>query len=251
MPVVAVSVLSHTGVVRSHNEDSAAIGPWTLCATATDSPQTFYFPLGDSALTVAVADGLGGHPGGDLASSLVAGQLAATGTELTDEQSVTEALRACHEALHDAADADPGLAGMSTTVAGLALTGDAVLVFNVGDSRVYQLTDSGPRLLSTDDSPPLAPGQRTTHLVTSVLGGATPRDALRPHVTRLPVRAGARYLLCTDGLSDPVPPEEWAAVTADGDAEEDDQHAVVELWRAAIRAGGPDNITVALVRIDD
>ncbi len=251
MPVVAVSVLSHTGVVRSHNEDSVAVGPWTLCATATDSPQTFYFPLCDSAVTVAVADGLGGHPGGDVASSLTAGQLAATGTELTDEQSVTEALQACHTALHDAADADPTLAGMSTTVAGLALTGDSVLVFNVGDSRVYELTDAEPRLLSTDDSPPLAPGQRTTHLVTSVLGGATPRDALRPHVTSLPVRPGARYLLCTDGLSDPVPPEEWAAVTADGDAEDDDQHAVVELWRAAIRAGGPDNITIALVRIDD
>ncbi|MFG2695903.1 PP2C family protein-serine/threonine phosphatase [Kitasatospora sp. NPDC048407] len=251
VPIIAVSVLSHTGVVRQHNEDSVAVGPWTLCATATDSPQTFYFPLGATALTVAVADGLGGHPGGDLASSLIAGQLASTGGGLTDEQAVRDALQAGHETLHDAADADPALTGMSTTVAGLALTAESVFVFNVGDSRVYELTDTEPELLTTDDSPPLAEGQRTTHLVTSVLGGATPRDALAPHVTRLPVRPGARYLLCTDGLSDPVPPEEWMALITDGDADEDDQHAVVELWRAAIRAGGPDNITLALVRIDD
>ncbi|MGW4378732.1 PP2C family protein-serine/threonine phosphatase [Kitasatospora sp. NPDC004531] len=251
MPIVAVSVLSHAGVVRSHNEDSVAVGPWTLCATATDSPQTLYFPLGAAAVTVAVADGLGGHRGGDVASSLTVGQLGAAGAGLTDEQSVEDILQSCHAALHDASDADPTLAGMGTTVAGLAMTADAVLVFNVGDSRVYELTDAEPRLLSVDDSPPLAPGQRTTHLVTSVLGGGTPRDALRPHVSRLPLRVGARYLLCTDGLSDPVPPQEWAAVTADGDAQEDDQHAVVELWRAAIRAGGPDNITVALVRIED
>lgn len=267
MPIIAVSVLSHTGVVRHHNEDSVAVGPWTLCATAADSPQTFYFPLGDSggsgggsAVTVAVADGLGGHPGGDLASSLVAGQLAATGGALTDEQAVRDALLACHAALHDAADADPSLTGMSTTVAGLALTAESVLVFNVGDSRVYELTDAGPELLSTDDSPPLAPDRRTTHLVTSVLGGPTARDALDPHLRRLPVRPGARYLLCTDGLSDPVPPEQWPALLADvgaddpdgaGGTGEEDQHAVVELWRAAIRAGGPDNITLALVRIDD
>ncbi|RKE23383.1 PP2C family serine/threonine-protein phosphatase [Streptomyces sp. TLI_171] len=251
MPIVAVSVLSHTGVVRRRNEDSVSAGPWTLCATSADSPQTLYFPLGDTPVTVAVADGLGGHPGGDLASSLVVSQLAATSAELGDEQAVEDALLACHTAVHDAAATDPGLAGMATTVAGLTVTADAVLVFNVGDSRVYRLTDGEPELLSTDDSPPLAPGWRTTNLVTRTLGGATDREALDPHLRRLPLRTGARYLLCTDGLSDPVPAEEWPELIVDPDGDEDDQHAVVELWRAAIRAGGPDNITLALVRIED
>ncbi|MFJ1757876.1 PP2C family protein-serine/threonine phosphatase [Kitasatospora sp. NPDC088134] len=245
--MVAVSVLSHTGVVRRRNEDSAAAGPWTLCATSADSPQTFYFPLGDTPVPVVVADGLGGHPGGDLASALVVSQLAHIGTELKDETAIEEALLDCDAAVREAGAADPALTGMGTTVAGLVLTADAVLVFNVGDSRGYELTATGPRQLTVDDSPPLEPGQRTTHLITSILGGTVEHHALDAHLRRLPLRPGARYLLCTDGLSDPVPPEEWPDLLAE--AEDDDQHAVVELWRAAIRAGGPDNITLALVHV--
>ena len=68
MMYVAVSALSHIGVVRDHHEDSLVAGPWTLRATVTESPQTLFFPLG-TPLVVAVADGLGGHPGGEVASA--------------------------------------------------------------------------------------------------------------------------------------------------------------------------------------
>lgn len=70
MAYVAVTALSHVGLVREHNEDSLAVGPWTLCATVTQNPQTLVFPLG-RPLVVAVADGLGGQPGGEVASALV------------------------------------------------------------------------------------------------------------------------------------------------------------------------------------
>ncbi|QKW17947.1 serine/threonine-protein phosphatase [Kitasatospora sp. NA04385] len=262
MPYVVVSALSHDGVVRDHNEDSLVLGPWTLCAASTDSPQSMVFPLGDTPVVVAVADGLGGHPAGDVASALTARHLAAAGPRLRTEREVTDELRACHAVLHAAADADPGLAGMATTVAGAAFGADHVLVFNVGDSQVYAITPDrgdglGLRLLSTDDSPPPAPGRRTSHLVTSTLGGPTAPEDLHPHLVRLPVEPGARYLLCTDGLTDPVAPEDLAALLteaeaeADGDPQGDDQRALVDLWRAAIRAGGPDNVTLALVRIED
>ncbi|NUR02462.1 MAG: serine/threonine-protein phosphatase, partial [Streptomyces sp.] len=78
MPYVAVSAVSHPGLVRERNEDSLVVGPWTLCATVTESPQTLVFPLG-TPLVVAVADGLGGHPGGDVASALVARRIASIG----------------------------------------------------------------------------------------------------------------------------------------------------------------------------
>ncbi|MGW4809288.1 PP2C family protein-serine/threonine phosphatase [Kitasatospora sp. NPDC004272] len=262
MPYVVVSALSHDGVVREHNEDSLVLGPWTLCATSTDSPQSLVFPLGDTPVVVAVADGLGGHPAGDVASALTARHLAAAGPRLRAEQDVTDELRACHAVLHAAGEADPGLAGMATTVAGAVFGADHVLVFNIGDSQVHEITPDrgeglGLRQLSTDDSPPPAPGRRTSHLVTSTLGGPTAPADLRPHLVRLPVEPGARYLLCTDGLTDPVAPEELAALLteaaaeADGDPQGDDQRALVDLWRAAIRAGGPDNVTLALVRIED
>jgi serine/threonine protein phosphatase PrpC len=60
-----VTALSHAGLVRDHNEDSLVIGQWTLCAAETETPQTLVFPIA-SPLVVAVADGLGGHPGGDV-----------------------------------------------------------------------------------------------------------------------------------------------------------------------------------------
>ncbi|GAA1075027.1 MULTISPECIES: PP2C family protein-serine/threonine phosphatase [Kitasatospora] len=251
MPYIAVSALSHEGLVRDHNEDSLAVGPWTLCATVTESPQTLLFPLGGTPVVVAVADGLGGHPAGEVASSLTARRLAASGTALRSEDDVRRELRSCNSTLYEAAEADPDLTGMGTTVAGLVLSAEHVLVFNIGDSQVFEIagTAAAPelRLLSTDDSPPPPPGRRTTNIVTSTLGGTVVRREVEPHLRRLPAAAGARYLVCSDGLTDPVPPEELAAVLAG----EDDQRAAFELWRAAIEAGGPDNITLALVRIEE
>ncbi|GAA4997457.1 hypothetical protein GCM10025734_29940 [Kitasatospora paranensis] len=154
MPHIAVSVLSHQGLVRERNEDSLVAGPWTLCATVTDSPQTLLFPLGTPCV-IAVADGLGGHPGGEVASSLTVRRLAEAGPGLDDEEALREELRACNRALYDAAAAEPALTTMGTTVAGLVLAAEEAMVFNIGDSQVLDASDGGLRRLSVDDSPPL------------------------------------------------------------------------------------------------
>ncbi|MEV6977933.1 protein phosphatase 2C domain-containing protein [Kitasatospora sp. NPDC093806] len=247
---IAVSALSHEGLVREQNEDSLTIGPWTLCATVTTNPQTMLFPLGPPCV-VAVADGLGGHPGGEIASALVARRLAAAGPDLDGEESVREALQSCNQAVYAAAADNPELAAMGTTVAGLVLLPERVVVFNVGDSRVYRIGDTGLRRVSVDDSPPLPPGRRTTAVVTQTLGGSLGLTFVEPHVRSAPLAVGDRYLVCSDGLTDPVPEEELAALLARPaeESERADGRAAFELWKAAIEAGGPDNITLALVRI--
>ncbi|MGR6971208.1 PP2C family protein-serine/threonine phosphatase [Streptomyces cynarae] len=250
MSYVAVSALSHPGLLRDKNEDSLVAGPWTLCATVTENPQTLVFPLG-TPLVVAVADGLGGHPGGEVASALVARRFAALGPALGSEDAVRGAVDSCNRAVYTAAeggeDDGRGLAMMGTTVAGAVVLPKELLVFNVGDSRVFAAPRSGLRQVSVDDSPPLAPGQRTTSLVTQCLGGSPHYRAVVAHVTATPLSPGDRYLVCTDGLTDPVPEDTIDAVLR----EHDDGRAAFELWKAAISAGGPDNITLALVRVAD
>ena len=241
MTYITVSALSHVGVVRDHHEDSLVAGPWTLCATVTESPQTLVFPLG-TPLVVAVADGLGGHPGGEVASALVARRLAQVGPFLDSQDRVREALGACHREVHAAAARDPALATMGTTVAGVVVTADLVLAFNVGDSRVYAAGPAGVHQLSTDDRPSgedLPPG-----IVTQVLGGSDELAAVDPHLVSSPLSADTRYLICTDGLTDPVP----AGVLDQALGQHQDGRAVFALWKAAVQAGGPDNITIALVR---
>jgi PPM family protein phosphatase len=238
---LAVTALSHIGAVRDHHEDSLVAGPWTLCATVTESPQTLFFPLG-TPLLVAVADGLGGHPGGEVASALVVRQLAQAGPSMDSEDKVREALDACNRYVHGAAARDPALTAMGTTVAGVVVTADLVLAFNVGDSRVYAAGPGGVRQLSTDDRPPaeeLFPG-----IVTQVLGGGDELQLVDPHLTTSPLSADTSYLICTDGLTDPVPADVLDEVLR----QHQDGRAVFELWKAAVKAGGPDNITIALVR---
>jgi PPM family protein phosphatase len=238
---IAVSALSHVGVVRDHHEDSLVAGPWTLCAAVTESPQTLFFQLG-TPLVVAVADGLGGHPGGEVASAMVARRLAQLGPFLDTEDRVREALSACDREVHAAAAREPTLTAMGTTVAGVVVVSDRVLAFNVGDSRVYAAGPGGLRQLSTDDrlsGEDLPPG-----LVTQALGGIDVSAAPGPHLITSPLSEDTSYLICTDGLTDPVPAD---VLTQTLDQHQDGQ-AVFALWKAAMEAGGPDNITIALVR---
>ena len=241
MVYIAVSALSHIGAVRDHHEDSLVAGPWTLCATVTESPQTLVFPLG-TPLVVAVADGLGGHPGGEVASALVVRQLAQIGPLLDSEDMLREALGACNAEVYAEAARDPALTAMGTTVAGVVVTADLVLAFNVGDSRVYAAGPGGVRQLSTDDrlsGDDLPPG-----IVTQALGGSDEVTAVDPHLIMSPLSEDTSYLICTDGLTDPVPADVLDEVLRD----HEDGRAVFELWKAAVEAGGPDNITIALVR---
>ncbi|MHC0430660.1 PP2C family protein-serine/threonine phosphatase [Streptomyces sp. O3] len=243
MSYVTVSALSHPGLVRDHNEDSLVVGPWTLCGTVTENPQLLGFPLG-TPLVVAVADGIGGQPAGEVASGIVVRHLATLGPSLDSEQAVRDVLDLGNRAVYGAADRDPRLTAMGTTVAGVVVLPKELLVFNVGDSRVL---DATLNRLSVDDSPPLEPGQRTTSIVTQALGGAPRFNAITPHVSTVPLVSGERYLVCTDGLTDPVPEKRLDEVLRAHDGGK----AVFELWRAAIEAGGPDNITLALISVVD
>src|SRR5215468_3706913 len=243
---VGVSALSHDGLVRDHNEDSLVVGPWTLCASVSLVPATMFFPIG-TPLVVAVADGLGGHPAGEEASSLVVTHLARVGAAVATEAELRDVLEECNRAVHAEAEHDPERIAMGTTIAGLVVGETDVLIFNVGDSRVYAVEDGRITQLSVDDNEPPARGQTRSPVVTQTLGGRFDLGAIEPHISSRPSAAPSRYLVCSDGLTDAVDEATIAGIVHDHDGGE----AAFKLWQAAIQAGAPDNITVALVEISD
>ena len=243
MDYLAVTALSHEGLVREHNEDSLLVGPWTTPATVTQTPQTVYFPLAEPVV-VGVADGLGGHPAGEVASALAVQELARAGPTMTDESSVRAALLACNDTVYAAAERQPEWGGMGTTVAGVVVSGDDVIVFNVGDSRVYTFADGALHQVSVDDNPPLAPGQTHTSVLTQTIGGH-PGDRVEPHVSTHAHTRHGTFLVCSDGLSDVVDSDAIGAILRRNRGAK----ATYQLWRAAIDNGGPDNITIVVAEL--
>jgi protein phosphatase len=211
----------------------------------------------------AVADGLGGHQGGEVASAAAVAPLAALdGRELATPAEAAEALAAAiqeaNSAILDRAAGDPSLWGMGTTMTAAAVTADGHLqLAHVGDSRAYLLRDGALEQLTTDHTVVaelvrrgrLTPELAAVHPERSILTRAVGLDPRIPVDTpdALELRAGDQYLLCSDGLTEAVPDPaivELLSGTEDGDA------ACRSLIDAANEAGGPDNITVVLVRVD-
>jgi PPM family protein phosphatase len=243
--VLTATAFTHTGAVRTRNEDTVAVDDWVM-SQSMDQPMTMQ-RIVQAPVVCLVADGLGGHAGGDVASRFVAECLAGRAAEAGDAAALADLLRAVDQALLAAMRERPALEGMGTTVAGLHVAPSGLAVFNVGDSRVYRIEPAGLVQLSTDDTPgpKLADGRtaaHTTALLTQSLGGWHDPNGIRPHVLTEP--APGRYLICSDGLSDLVDPEAIAAHIGD-----DDVASVTALFEAAMAAGGGDNISIVLARV--
>jgi len=239
------TAFTHQGAVRAANEDCIAIGDW-VTSEPMAAPLVLERAIG-APLIAVVADGMGGHAAGEVASRIAAERLAALAARAGDEAGLADLLRDVNAELFEAMREQPRLRGMGTTVAGVVIAPAGSLVFNVGDSRVYRIEGSALVQLSTDDTPgpKLADGRTaacTTALLTQSLGGWHDPDGITPHVLSVPL--AGRYLICSDGLSDLVDPEAIAAHVGD-----DDVASVTALFEAAMAAGGGDNISIVLARV--
>jgi PPM family protein phosphatase len=235
---------THQGKVRPHNEDCVAVDAWVRWDTM---PSAFSFEcrLDEPRLSV-VADGLGGHAGGEVASRLVARHLAEAASRLKSAEEVEAALNEANKRLFEAMESAPQLRGMGATVVGLLAFGSRAWLFNVGDSRGYVGASSYLRLLSIDDSTSFrATDERTSqrgNSITQSLGGTVSFTEIKPHIVARGLEPGDRYLLCSDGLTDML----------DQDAIErcltpDPWDSVEQLVSAALAAGGEDNISVVIL----
>jgi PPM family protein phosphatase len=231
---------SDVGLLREGNEDSAYAGPRLL----------------------AIADGMGGHAAGEVASAVAISAIAPLDRQgLTRSEEMLDALAAAvasaRNTLHDMSVADPAVEGMGTTLTAMLWADTQVAVCHIGDSRAYllrnrdlwQITRDHTLIQSLVDEGRLSPAAAANHpqrsLIMRALQGSTDAD---PDLAMHDALLGDRYLLCSDGLTDVVSDEAVHHVLSTmADADE----AVDRLIELAIRNGGPDNITCIVADVVD
>jgi protein phosphatase len=232
------AAISHTGKVRSNNQDSGYSG---------------------SNLFV-VADGMGGHAGGDVASSLAISRLEGLDRPF---DSTAEAERALRDAISDAAvdlvdtvGVRPELAGMGTTVSALIMVDDYAVIAHIGDSRIYLYRDGALTQITTDhtfvqrlvDSGRITPEEARYHprrsVLMRVLGDMDTDPELDTFI--MPTQPGDRWLLCSDGLSGVVDDPHTSKALGLGLAP---GRTADNLLKQALDGGAPDNVTIVIVDV--
>ncbi|WP_329098247.1 protein phosphatase 2C domain-containing protein [Actinomadura citrea] len=221
---------THVGLVRKRNEDSGYAGRRLL----------------------AVADGLGGHAAGDVASSTVIDALKPHDREVAPEDLATtlgEAIHEASEALRARVAGDPTVTGMGTTLVAMLWSENLAVFANVGDSRIYQLRDGQlvpfsedhvyGRLLSDAATVPGLPPR-----IARFLDGRA--DGRSPDLTVRELKAGDRLLLCSDGLSGVVDLEDIREILASANYPSE---IVDRLIQATLIQGAPDNITAIVADV--
>ncbi len=230
------SARSDVGLIREINEDSGYAGPRLL----------------------VIADGVGGHAAGEVASAVAVGTLAtldedSPGGDILDRLST--AVRSANSHLRDMVNGDPDLRGMGTTVTALLRAGSRFGLVHVGDSRGYLLRDGQLQQITRDhtfvqtllDEGRITAEEADHHpqrnLITNALDG---REDVELDLSVRETRAGDRYLLCSDGLSGVVSEDTIRDTLA---AEASTDVAVQKLVELALKGGGPDNITAIVADV--
>lgn len=222
---------THKGMVRDKNEDSVYPG------SSGES---------DGDVLVIVADGMGGHVAGEVASRIAVNAAASTDLEAIDR------VAAGNRAIREEVARDPGLEGMGTTMTLLMVTDDVATFGHIGDSRAYLLRDDDLTQLTADHtvaaeyvakgemSPEEAATHPQRHMLMRTLGLTR---YVNVDEVEVELHSGDRILMCSDGLTEMVSDEKIGAALAEGTPDE----VVWRLVEMANDAGGVDNITVAVV----
>jgi PPM family protein phosphatase len=201
----------------------------------------------------AVADGVGGHLGGEVASSMAIEALDALDGSDGLMQALVDEIQKANRRVLEKGQGDPALQGMGTTLTVLMVEGEKAHVAHVGDSRAYLLRDGSLKQLTEDHTlvqrmvaeGRISPEEAGRHPQRSILTRAIGLDEDVPvEQLTLDVHGGDRLLLCTDGLTDMIGDELIQAVL---ETERDPQAVSDRLVEEANRAGGEDNITVVVV----
>jgi protein phosphatase len=238
--VKASAAVSHVGRIRANNQDSGYAGR-----------QLFL-----------VADGMGGHAGGDVASAIATRRIAEADTDyngITDAASeLQSALISANRQLAETVAEHSELTGMGTTVSALLLHDDHVVIAHIGDSRIYLLRSGELSQISTDhtfvqrlvDAGRITAEEAMVHPRRSVLMRVLGDVEASPEIDTmlLDTRAGDRWMLCSDGLSGVVSFDDIHELMS---AEAGAKQVADRLVKASLDGGAPDNVTVVVIDIGE
>lgn len=261
LPAVA---LTHAGMTGKTNEDRYAVSAYKL------SPRQ-----PPSVLLAVLSDGIGGHRAGEVAAELTVNtisQYVAQSNEKRPVETIREAIDLASRTIYAQASHDPEHAGMGSTVALVLAIGNRLYTASVGDSRIYLLRDGHIHQLTTDHTwiqealekgmlkPEQVKGHPNSHVIRRYLGSPTPPAAdFRLRLSRqesddqalanqgLVLKRDDQLLLCSDGLTDLVKPEEIRAALLSKPLKEAAQ-ALIDL---ANQRGGHDNITLIAIQVPE
>jgi len=250
---------TEVGCVRERNEDAFVVADLEAGATSL-APDARNRDVGGGFL-IGVCDGMGGAAAGDVASSIAAEQLKVTLTasapyrdSASAQSALLQSVSVSNRAIGDFARQHPERQGMGTTMTAALIFGPDVHIVHVGDSRAYlrrgraftQLTTDhsvvGQMIASGQLSPEQARSYEHRNVLLQALGV---QPVVQPELVIATVRVGDVLLLCSDGLTGPLTDEDVMQIML---RFEDPVRACRALTEAACAAGGPDNVTVAIVR---
>ncbi|UAJ79563.1 serine/threonine-protein phosphatase [Leifsonia sp. ZF2019] len=234
------AALSHVGKIRSNNQDSGYAGHGLF----------------------VVADGMGGHAGGDVASAIAVGRIREADVEYSTateaEFALQSAMIAANSLLAETVFEHPELTGMGTTVSALIRVGDQIALAHIGDSRIYLFRDGELKQVSIDhtfvqrlvDSGRITEEEAMVHPRRSVLMRVLGDVDASPEIDTwvLDTKPGDRWLICSDGLSGVVKNDDLQAALATRDAP---KQVAERLLKQSLDAGAPDNVTVVILDIAD
>jgi len=234
------TAVTHVGKIRANNQDSGYAGS-----------QLFL-----------VADGMGGHAGGDVASAIALNRIIETDRDYASahdaEFALQASLMAANSLLAETVFEHPELTGMGTTVSALLRVGHQLAFAHIGDSRVYRFRDGVLTQISADhtfvqrlvDSGRITQEEAAVHPRRSVLMRVLGDVDASPEIDTaiLDTQPGDRWLLCSDGLSSYVADEKIESVL---ESEQSPKAAADKLIKESLDQGAPDNVTIVIVDIDE
>lgn len=248
MSRIVLTAASRVGCIRSNNEDMVLAYDKMV---RSDAYRTEFMTENNERFVIALADGMGGHRAGEVASEQTLSSLKffindiPRGLSISEfNETMVEWLHFINETINRRGHSDPSLLDMGTTLVAVIYYGGKLFWLNCGDSRLYCLRDGKLQQITTDHSLSNANGEKKhSNIITNCIGAGCKDSYIDLYEFTADFKSGDTYMLCSDGLNDMVDFEDIEQLMNEG-------CSANGLCEAAIEAGGFDNVSVCVFHVE-